>query len=176
MAVNSAWQGWFAPDNRTATGPSGPDGMPQLRVALAQVNTCVGDLDGNAETVVAWTRKAAEAGAHVALFPEMALTGYPVEDLALRPSFSDAARRTLESLAERLADGRLRRTWRSSSATSTATTPARATRPPCSTGARWSPGSSSTSCPTTACSTSTGSSSRATSWPWSGCTAWTSAW
>jgi NAD+ synthase (glutamine-hydrolysing) len=76
--------------------------MPQLRIALAQVNTCVGDLDGNAETVLAWTRKAAEAGAHVALFPEMALTGYPVEDLALRPSFSDAARRTLVDLAERL--------------------------------------------------------------------------
>jgi NAD+ synthase (glutamine-hydrolysing) len=78
------------------------DAMPQLRIALAQVNTCVGDLDGNADTVVTWTRKAAEAGAHVALFPEMALTGYPVEDLALRLSFSDAARRTLESLAERL--------------------------------------------------------------------------
>ncbi len=78
--------------------------MPQLRIALAQMNTCVGDLDGNAADVVAWTRKAAEAGAHVALFPEMALTGYPVEDLALRPSFSDAARRTLDALAEQLAD------------------------------------------------------------------------
>ncbi|HEX4701961.1 MAG TPA: nitrilase-related carbon-nitrogen hydrolase, partial [Pseudonocardiaceae bacterium] len=76
--------------------------MPQLRIALAQVNTCVGDLDGNAEEVVAWTRRATEAGAHVALFPEMALTGYPVEDLALRESFSDAARRTLDGLAERL--------------------------------------------------------------------------
>ncbi len=80
------------------------DGMPQLRIALAQVNTCVGDLDGNADVVLAWTRKAAEAGAHVALFPEMALTGYPVEDLALRESFAEAARRTLESLAGRLAD------------------------------------------------------------------------
>jgi NAD+ synthase (glutamine-hydrolysing) len=78
--------------------------MPQLRIALAQVNTCVGDLDGNADVVLAWTRKAAEAGAHVALFPEMALTGYPVEDLALRESFADASRRTLETVAERLAD------------------------------------------------------------------------
>ncbi|HEY0806121.1 MAG TPA: NAD+ synthase [Pseudonocardiaceae bacterium] len=78
--------------------------MPQLRIAMAQVNTTVGDLDGNAAEVVTWTRKAAEAGAHVALFPEMALTGYPVEDLALRPSFSDASRQTLESLAEQLAD------------------------------------------------------------------------
>ncbi|HEX5404295.1 MAG TPA: NAD+ synthase [Pseudonocardiaceae bacterium] len=78
--------------------------MPQLRIALAQVNTCVGDLDGNADVVVTWTRKAAEAGAHVALFPEMALTGYPVEDLALRQSFGEASKRTLETLAGRLAD------------------------------------------------------------------------
>ncbi len=79
-------------------------GMPQLRIALAQVNTCVGDLDGNAAVLLAWTRKAAEAGAHVVLFPEMALTGYPVEDLALRESFGEAAKRTLESLAARLAE------------------------------------------------------------------------
>ncbi len=78
--------------------------MPQLRIALAQVNTCVGDLDGNADVVATWTRKAAEAGAHVALFPEMALTGYPVEDLALRESFGVASRRTLTALASRLAD------------------------------------------------------------------------
>ncbi|HVV22512.1 MAG TPA: NAD+ synthase [Pseudonocardiaceae bacterium] len=81
--------------------------MPQLRIALAQVNTCVGDLDGNADVVLAWTRKAAEAGAHVALFPEMALTGYPVEDLALRESFGEAAKQTLTSLATRLADAGL---------------------------------------------------------------------
>jgi NAD+ synthase (glutamine-hydrolysing) len=78
--------------------------MPQLRIALAQVNTCVGDLDGNADVVLTWTRKAAEAGAHIALFPEMALTGYPVEDLALRQSFGEASRQTLITLAERLAD------------------------------------------------------------------------
>ncbi|HKN99275.1 MAG TPA: NAD+ synthase [Pseudonocardiaceae bacterium] len=78
--------------------------MPQLRIALAQVNTCVGDLDGNADIVLAWTRRAAEAGAHVALFPEMALTGYPVEDLALRESFGEAAKRTLDALAGRLAE------------------------------------------------------------------------
>jgi NAD+ synthase (glutamine-hydrolysing) len=78
--------------------------MPQLRIALAQVNTCVGDLDGNSDVVLTWTRKAAEAGAHVALFPEMALTGYPVEDLALRESFGVASVRTLETLADRLDD------------------------------------------------------------------------
>ncbi|MEU5693793.1 NAD+ synthase [Actinosynnema sp. NPDC020468] len=78
--------------------------MPQLRLALAQVNACVGDLSGNAELVVDWTRKAVEAGAHLVVFPEMALTGYPVEDLALRESFADASRRALDALAVDLAD------------------------------------------------------------------------
>ncbi|MEU7527969.1 NAD+ synthase [Saccharothrix sp. NPDC042600] len=78
--------------------------MPQLRLALAQVNACVGDLAGNAELVVEWSRKAVEAGAHLAVFPEMVLTGYPVEDLALRESFAAASRRALEELARRLDD------------------------------------------------------------------------
>ena len=78
--------------------------MPQLRLALAQVNACVGDLDGNADLVVQWTRKAADAGAHVVAFPEMVLTGYPVEDMALRRSFALASRQTLEGLATRLAE------------------------------------------------------------------------
>jgi NAD+ synthase (glutamine-hydrolysing) len=77
--------------------------MPQLRIALAQVNATVGDLDGNADLVVEWTRKAAEEGAHVVVFPEMVLTGYPVEDLALRKSFARASREALEKLAGRLA-------------------------------------------------------------------------
>jgi NAD+ synthase (glutamine-hydrolysing) len=78
--------------------------MPQLRLALAQVNATVGDLAGNASLVVDWTRKAAEAGAHVVVFPEMVLTGYPVEDLALRASFAEASTRCLAELAVRLAD------------------------------------------------------------------------
>ncbi|ONI77302.1 NAD+ synthase [Actinosynnema sp. ALI-1.44] len=78
--------------------------MPQLRIAAAQVNTRVGDLSGNADLIVEWTRKAAEQGAHLVVFPEMALTGYPVEDLALRESFTDASKATLASLATRLAD------------------------------------------------------------------------
>ncbi|XVV04851.1 NAD+ synthase [Actinosynnema sp. CA-248983] len=78
--------------------------MPQLRLALAQVNACVGDLAGNAELVVEWSRKAVEAGAHLVVFPEMVLTGYPVEDLALRESFAAASRRALEELAKRLDD------------------------------------------------------------------------
>src|SRR2546430_11982364 len=77
--------------------------MPQLRIALAQVNSTVGDLDGNAATIVDWARKAAEAGAHLAVFPEMGLTGYPVEDLALRESFAEASRAALAALGPRLA-------------------------------------------------------------------------
>ncbi|WP_246101277.1 NAD+ synthase [Streptomyces cyaneus] len=76
----------------------------QLRIALAQINTVVGDLNGNADRIVEWTRRSADAGAHLVIFPEMAVTGYPVEDLALRPSFVDASVAQLEALAGRLAD------------------------------------------------------------------------
>ncbi|MFF4950222.1 NAD+ synthase [Streptomyces chattanoogensis] len=78
--------------------------MAQLRLALNQIDTCVGDIAGNAETIVHWTRHAADQGAHLVAFPEMALTGYPVEDLALRPSFVEASRTALRTLAARLAD------------------------------------------------------------------------
>ncbi|WP_053912565.1 NAD+ synthase [Streptomyces sp. SCSIO 75703] len=78
--------------------------MPQLRLALNQIDARVGDLAGNAESVVRWTRRAAERGAHLVAFPEMVLTGYPVEDLALRSSFVDASRAALRALAARLAD------------------------------------------------------------------------
>ena len=77
--------------------------MAQLRLALAQVNATVGDLSGNAATIREWTAKASGAGAHLVAFPEMALTGYPVEDLALRTSFVDASRASLTELAADLA-------------------------------------------------------------------------
>jgi NAD+ synthase (glutamine-hydrolysing) len=73
-----------------------------LRVGLAQVNVTVGDLAGNAEIIVEWTRRAAARGARVVVFPEMALTGYPVEDLALRASFVEASIAALRDVAERL--------------------------------------------------------------------------
>ena len=73
--------------------------MPQLRLALAQVNPTVGDLAGNCDLVLDWARKAADAGAHVVAFPELVVNGYPVEDLALRSSFVDASRQAMDDLA-----------------------------------------------------------------------------
>ncbi|MFD9908152.1 NAD+ synthase [Streptomyces sp. NPDC059063] len=78
--------------------------MPQLRLALNQIDSTVGDLTQNAEAIVHWTRHSAEQGAHLVAFPEMALTGYPVEDLALRSSFVSASRHALVALATRLVD------------------------------------------------------------------------
>ncbi len=78
--------------------------MPTLRLALAQVNPTVGDLTGNAALVRGWTRKAAESGAHLVAFPEMMLTGYPVEDLVFRDSFVAASQAAVQTLARDLAD------------------------------------------------------------------------
>ncbi len=73
-----------------------------MRLALCQVNTVVGDLSHNAALVIEWTRRAAAAGAHLAAFPEMTLTGYPAEDLVLRESFVQASRECLSQLARDL--------------------------------------------------------------------------
>ncbi|MFD5463834.1 NAD+ synthase [Kitasatospora sp. NPDC127059] len=78
--------------------------MPTLRLALSQIDPWVGDLARNSDEVVRWTKQAVEAGAQLVAFPEMALTGYPVEDLALRRSFVEASRDALVRLAGRLAD------------------------------------------------------------------------
>jgi NAD+ synthase (glutamine-hydrolysing) len=74
----------------------------KLRLALAQVNPTVGDLAGNAAMAIKCAHQAQLAGAHIAIFPEMVLTGYPVEDLALRPSFQVASKSALESLARQI--------------------------------------------------------------------------
>jgi NAD+ synthase (glutamine-hydrolysing) len=75
------------------------EGVPTLRLALAQVNYTVGDLPGNAAMVLERTREAAAVGAHLVAFPEMTLTGYPPEDLVLRRSFRAASCAALEKLA-----------------------------------------------------------------------------
>ena len=71
----------------------------QIRVALAQMNPTVGDLAGNSSKILHQAQLAHTAGAHLILFPEMVLTGYPVEDLALRSTFRDASKKALAQLA-----------------------------------------------------------------------------
>ncbi|MDH4345521.1 MAG: NAD+ synthase [Thermoleophilia bacterium] len=71
-----------------------------MRLALAQINAVVGDLEGNRDRVVARVAEAREAGAQLVVFPELVVTGYPPEDLLLRPGFVKAARATLDEVAE----------------------------------------------------------------------------
>ena len=76
-----------------------------MRIACAQVNTVVGDLEGNLALVRDAVRAATARGATLVLTPELALTGYPPEDLLLRPSFADASREALDALAADITDG-----------------------------------------------------------------------
>ncbi len=71
----------------------------KLRVALAQINPTVGDLAGNAGLIAVAVTTAQEANANLIVFPEMIVTGYPVEDLALRPSFQAASIRSIQEIA-----------------------------------------------------------------------------
>ena len=80
--------------------------MPGLNIVLAQVNPCVGDIQGNALLVRRAVAQAAKAGARVVVTPEMVITGYPIEDLALRASFQRAsADATVALAADLAADG-----------------------------------------------------------------------
>ena len=71
----------------------------KLRLALAQVNPTVGDLAGNGALIAATVTSAKESGADIVVFPEMIVTGYPVEDLALRPSFQTASKAMITEIA-----------------------------------------------------------------------------
>jgi NAD+ synthase (glutamine-hydrolysing) len=75
-----------------------------MRLAIAQIDTTVGDVDGNRERIVSWLGDAREVGADLVLFPELAVTGYPPEDLLLKPGFLRAARKSLDAIA-RTTDG-----------------------------------------------------------------------
>ncbi|WP_062133281.1 NAD+ synthase [Demequina aestuarii] len=77
--------------------------MPDLRIALAQINTCVGDIAGNTALILDACRAAHDRGAHLVVLPEMTVTGYPIEDLALRESFQRAAERAVQRIASQLA-------------------------------------------------------------------------
>ncbi len=70
-----------------------------MRLALAQINSVVGDIDGNAARIVDWLERARADRADVVLFPELAVTGYPAEDLLLRPGFVRAAKSAVEDVA-----------------------------------------------------------------------------
>src|SRR5919198_3361551 len=70
-----------------------------MRLALAQINSIVGDLDGNVDRVLARIDEAKAANVDLVLFPELVVTGYPPEDLLLRPGFVRAAERALEKIA-----------------------------------------------------------------------------
>jgi len=74
----------------------------KLRVALAQINPTVGDLASNAALITKYTKEAQAASADVIVFPEMVLTGYPVEDLAMRASFRSASKNALAQLVSTL--------------------------------------------------------------------------
>ncbi|MDX6505142.1 MAG: hypothetical protein QOE29_2267, partial [Gaiellaceae bacterium] len=75
-----------------------------MRIALAQLNQIVGDLDGNRDRILGALADARDQGAQLVVFPELAVTGYPPEDLLLRPGFLRAAERTLASIAEEARD------------------------------------------------------------------------
>ncbi len=72
--------------------------MRTIRIAMVQMNPTVGDLDGNVRRIKAWLREAKQAKADVVVFPELAITGYPPEDLLLKPRFIVDNRRALQEV------------------------------------------------------------------------------
>jgi NAD+ synthase (glutamine-hydrolysing) len=73
--------------------------MSNLRIALAQIDTTVGDLAGNVENIITHLGRAREVEADLVAFPELTVTGYPPEDLLLKPSFIEANRATIDEIA-----------------------------------------------------------------------------
>src|SRR2546430_9301729 len=76
----------------------------QLRLALAQINVVVGDVEGNAQKIIEWMERARDADADIVTFLELALTGYPQEDLLLKPQFIDANLNALDRVVSRTRD------------------------------------------------------------------------
>ena len=89
----------------SSTAPKALAEPSSLRIALAQLNPIVGDLAGNEQKLLDARAKAAAEGADLIVFPELFLTGYPPEDLVLKPAFHTAARTRVEALAARLGPG-----------------------------------------------------------------------
>ena len=82
---------WFSPDSRLLTSP--------LRVAVAQIDTTIGDFAGNAEKILALGRRAEREGTDLVLFPELAVCGYPPRDLVERNSFVEESEKTARRIA-----------------------------------------------------------------------------
>ena len=74
--------------------------MKRLRIGLAQVNPTVGDLEGNVRLILDWMERARTLGCDVVAFPELALTGYPPEDLLFKPAFIEANLKALDEVAK----------------------------------------------------------------------------
>ena len=73
-----------------------------MKIGFAQINATVGDLSGNCELIIGAYERLAAAGAELVLTPELAITGYPPEDLLLRPAFVRAAEASLREIAKAL--------------------------------------------------------------------------
>src|SRR5262249_5427268 len=73
--------------------------MRTFRIAMAQINPTVGDIAGNTRLIKAWIKEARKAKADLVAFPELVVTGYPPEDLLLKPGFVDDNRRALDEIA-----------------------------------------------------------------------------
>ena len=79
-------------------------GHKKVRVAIAQINTTVGDLDGNAQKILDYVEKARAAGADIVSFPELAVCGYPPEDLLLKHAFIRDNLDALSTLVKKIGD------------------------------------------------------------------------
>jgi hypothetical protein len=134
-----------------------------LRIALAQLNPIVGDLDGNLSKLLAAYDRAEQAGCDIVAFPELATTGYPPEDLVLKPGFVADNLAALQKLAAHPVGAP--RWSGSSTPIATSTTPLR-----CAPTVRCSAPTASGSCRTTRCSTRPGTSRRAPTAIRSSCT------
>src|SRR5450755_799058 len=75
-----------------------------MRIALAQINNTIGDLDGNAAKILDFARRAQRVGADLAAFPELALTGYPPRDLVEKRSFLDRTAAALQAIVQESAN------------------------------------------------------------------------
>ena len=75
--------------------------MNSIRIGLAQINSCVGDLDGNTRKILQFVKDADKLGVDIVTFPELAITGYPPEDLLLKPGFVDDNLESLKLIAKK---------------------------------------------------------------------------